>query len=71
MAKYGTDYFGSFYFLVDEVRYAYIEESGSYSRYTTPFGSATINIELMAGQLVRIENAGSSAVYGTDSAGFI
>ena len=67
MAKEGNDYYGSFYFLVDEVRCAYEDENvGSNS---TPTGTATINIELMARQIVRIENRGSSKVGGTNSTG--
>ena len=69
VAKEGNDYYGSFYFLVDEVKYAYEDEyTGSNS---TPTGTATINIELTAGQIVRVENRGSSKIGGTDSTGIM
>ena len=65
--KHGTDYGGSFFVLVDEVKYAYYEEYGPND--STQSGSATINIELTAGQVVRIENKSSTEIYGTDSTG--
>ena len=57
MVKHGNYYSGAFYILVGDVRY--------------PLGSATINIELTAGQVVRIENDWSTTIYGTDSTGYI
>ena len=54
-------------FLVDEVRYA------EYDLYVGsdihPSGSATINVELTAGQIVRVENHGSTILYGTSDEG--
>ena len=54
-------------FLVDEVRYAendlYVESD------IHPSGSATTNVELKAGQIVRIENFGSTLIYGTSEEG--
>ena len=70
MVKHGNDYFGPFYFLVDEVRYANVEEYAFNSDYN-PAGSGTINIELTAGQVVRIENFRSTAILGTNAAGYI
>ena len=70
MVKCGNDFFGAFYFLVDKVRYAYLREYDGGSDYS-PAGSATINIQLMAGQVVGIENVASRAIYGTNSAGNI
>ena len=70
MNKEGNQYYGSFYLLVDEVRYAY-KDAYFGNDNGAPSGSATINIELTAGQVVRIENIGSTTIYGTDSSGFI
>ena len=61
---------GSFYVLVDEVRYAYVDEYYANSD-SNPAGPATMNIALTAGQVVRIENDGSTALYGTNSASYI
>ena len=36
-----------------------------------PASSSTINLELAAGQIVRIENAVSTVIYGTDAGGVI
>ena len=70
MTKEGNDYHGSFFFLVDEVRYA--EKDGLYGGSNeAPASSATINLQLNAGQLVRIENIGSTLVYGTFAEGYI
>ena len=52
------------------MRFAYVEEYGGNSDLD-PSGTATINIELTAGQIVRIENAGSTAIYGTNSPGYM
>ena len=68
--KHGGQYYGSFYFLVDEVHYA-LKDAYIGDDYSAPSGSATINIELSAGQLVRIENLGSTTILGTDSSGYI
>ena len=70
MNKEGNEYNGSFYFLVDEVRYA--EKDGvSGGSNEAPASSATINLQLNAGQLVRIENVGSTLLYGTHAEGFV
>ena len=61
--KSGNEYQGSFYFLVDEVRYA--NKDLYVGSDVHPSGSATINVELRAGQLVRIENYGSTVIFGT------
>ena len=66
MAKRSDNYWAAFSILVDEVRYAYLDVYGS-NIDRVPAGSATINIELMSGQVVRIENVGSAWIYGTDS----
>ena len=67
--KEGNNNQGSFYFLVDEDRYAMkqIYSGGD----VQPASSSTINLELTAGQIVRVENAISTAIYGTDSSGVI
>ena len=69
--KQGNDHFGNFYFLVDGAQYAY---KALYTVDSDPFpsASATITIELLAGQVVQIENVISTLVYGTNTdAGFI
>ena len=56
--------------MVDEARYAEIDlETINSDGY--PDGSATINIELTAGQIVRVENIISTVVYGTDASGYL
>ena len=67
MNKSGNEYYGTFMFLVDEVRYA--ENDLFVGSDVHPSGSATINIELRAGQIVRIENYGSTLIYGTSEGG--
>ena len=62
-AKRGDDYRGSFYFLVDNERVAFVERYDENA--TTKQGSSTINLYLTAGQLVRIENYISANVWGT------
>ena len=62
--KSGNEYQGSFYFLVDEVRYA--NKDVYVGSDVHPSGSATINVELRAGQIVRIENYGSTVIFGSD-----
>ena len=61
--KSGNENQGSFYFLADEVRYA--NKDLYVGSDVHPSGSATINIELTAGQIVRIENYGSTVIFGT------
>ena len=63
VAKNSNGDFGSFYFLVDEERFAYVEEHSDFDG--APGGYATINIELTAGQLVRIQNLHSDTIWGT------
>ena len=60
---------GIFYFLLDEEQLAQYHLQISGASY--PNGAATINLELTAGQIVRIENWGSSTIYGTNSNGLI
>ncbi len=68
ITKHGDFYDGSFYLLVDGQRFAFIEAHNSNN---TPSGSATINLQLTAGQVVQVENSGSNYVQGTSSEGFI
>ena len=61
-----------FWLIVDEVRKTffdmdYHEQTGSGT--TTPTGFFTINMQLTAGQIVRVENDQSPYIYGTDSSG--
>ena len=70
MNKEGNASHGTFWFLVDEVRYAY-KTAYFYNADSTPSGSTTINIELTAGQIVRIENLDSTVIYGTHEDGFM
>ena len=53
--------------MVDEVQYA--EKDLYVGSDTHPSGSATINIVLAAGQIVRIQNYGSTLIYGTSESG--
>ena len=69
VVKHGNYYSGAFYILVAKMRYAFVNEFANTN--SIPLGSATISIELTAGQVVRIENDWSTRIYGTDSAGFI
>ena len=48
---------------MDEIIYA-VKEELSGSVFCCPSGSASINMELTAGQVVRIFNIGSSLVFG-------
>ena len=68
MNKEGNNYYGSFRLLVDETRYLrkdlYLGDANE-----TPSGFATINIELTTGQIVRVENEGSSEIFGTNADG--
>ena len=64
VTKLGNQYDGRFYFLVDEERYAYFETDLVSVGDSTPATFATVTVELLAGQIVRIENAGSTTVYG-------
>ena len=58
-----------FWLLIDEDRYTYNYQNTSGTG--NPTGITTINIELTAGQIVRVENDHSSVIYGTDSNGII
>ena len=54
---------------MDEERFAFEDEWNKTDDSTS--GTATINMELTAGQIVRIENYASSLIYGTDPSGYI
>ena len=64
MTKAGAFYGeGSFFFLVDGVRvafkYLWVPSNSAAA------SSATLNIELFAGQIVTVENDGATAIMGT------
>ena len=67
VTKRSNDNRAYFWFLLDDQRYSL------YQLYTsgTVTGSATIVLELTAGQIVRVENSISTIIYGTDSEGAI
>ena len=69
MVKRGNENIGTFFILVDEVRHVRFNDYGGSDIW--PAGSATINIELTAGQVVRIENVSSTLIARTDSTGYI
>ncbi len=69
MVKNGNNYYGDFWFVVDNNRVAYMEMYEDTDATPTP--SATINLELTAGQIVRIESNVSTEIYGTHADGFI
>ena len=63
-----------YWLIVDEIRKTffdmdYHEQSGSGTSTST--GSFTINMQLTAGQIVRVENDRSAYIYGTDSSGIM
>ena len=64
MTKNGNNYDGRFHFLVDEAEYALIDMDLVNEGDSTPATTATITLELLAGQVVRIENLGSTTIYG-------
>ena len=70
IGKRSNQGFAHFWLLVDEQRYlnydGYFEPS-----QVAPTGTATVNLQLTAGQIVRVENRASSIIYGTDSEGLI
>ncbi len=70
MNKKGNDYSGSFSILVGEAAIAF-KEAGFTNSNEDPSGSATINLELTAGERVRVQNVDSSVVYGTAQFGVI
>ena len=63
MAKMGNLDEGSVFFLVDGERYAGLDEQSVGA--DTAAGTATITIELTAGQIVQTENFESTVVVGT------
>ncbi len=68
--KEGSEDRGSFFFLVDNVKIAFVDEFTANGQ--NPQGSATIILELTAGQEVQIMNYQSTTVWGTsDNHGFI
>ena len=66
----GNNHRCGFYILVNEERFAFMD-AWFYHFDSTPSESATINLELLAGQTVRVENIGPSVVYGTSDTGFL
>ena len=62
----GNNYDGRFNFLVDEVEYAAFDMDLTNTADSTPSTFAAINVKLNAGEIVRIENIGSTAIYGLD-----
>ena len=75
MTKRSDNHQADFWILIDEVRYVYSEidtgGDGDNSGSDAPTGSATINAELTAGQVVKVQNDNSALVYGTSSSGVI
>ena len=73
VATRSSDSQADFWFLIDEVRYVYHDmdyaEDGSAT--LNPTGTATINVQLTAGQIVRVENDNSITINGTDASGVI
>ena len=69
MTKLGNDGHGVFFFLVDEEKFAFEDEWNTGDESTS--GSCTINMQLTAGQIVRIENWQSTGIYGTESEGYM
>ena len=67
--KEGINNHGSFWFLVDNTRVAYVDEPNPDDYH--PQGGETITLELTAGQSVRIENQDWTTIYGTDSSGVL
>ena len=65
--KTGNEAHGSFWFLVDNTRVAYVE--GFEPDAPLPRASTTIILELTAGQLVQIENNYSTIIVGTNGLG--
>ena len=60
----GNAYDGRFHFTVDEVEYALFDTDLTNTGDSTPSTFATINVELNAGEIVRIQNLGSTTIYG-------
>ncbi len=53
--KQGNDNYGRFFFVVDGEEVAFVD--GYSTGYSQPQGSATINLQLTAGQVVQIMSA--------------
>ena len=66
MTKRGNNYDGRFHFLVNEVEYALLDMDLVNEGDSTPTTTATIIMELFAGDVVRIENLGSTTIYGVN-----
>ena len=64
--KSGNNYDGRFHFMVNEVEYALVDMDLVSAGDSTPSTTATINLELLAGDVVRIENIGSTLIYGVN-----
>ena len=68
ITKRSTDSQARFALVVDEIEKAYyymdVHEDGSGTEY--PSGSFTINIQLTAGQIIRVANRNSEQIFGTD-----
>ena len=65
----GNDYCPSFWLLVDERHY--LTTGPEILSEFTPSTAITINIQLKAGQTVRVENQISTLIYGTATTGVI
>ena len=70
VAKRSNDGRANFWLLIDEDRYLYFDVN-IFDGGSAPTGTTAINIQLTAGQIVRVENNISTLIYGTDSAGTI
>ena len=68
ITKRSTDSQARFALVIDEIEKAYydmdVHEDGSGTEY--PSGSFTTNIQLTAGQVVRVSNRNSAQIFGTD-----
>ncbi len=68
VTKTSDNYHASFYLLVDNQRFAF-KDAYLGSSHSTPSTSATISLQLKAGQVIKVENVSSNSVWGTDSDG--
>ena len=64
VTKRGSDFSGTFVFTVDDDAYAAMLTFSDND--SAPSASATINLELSAGQVVRVENVDSTIIFGTE-----
>ena len=64
VTKRGSDFSGTFVFTVDDDAYAAMLTFSDND--SAPSASATINLELSAGQVVRVENVDSAIIFGTE-----